>query len=91
MAPRVFVPHIGAYRIDVSKNLKVIIKPTDYKHDEILLAVFTNQGFLGMSAADLARARLAQSALLEGGLGKHTPEEVLTLLQNKSLNLNLEI
>ena len=91
VAPRVFLKNIGAYRIAVSKNLHVLVKPTEFKHDEILLAVFSNNGFLSMSAPDLARARLAQSALVEGGLTKHGPEEIITLLKDKFFTLQLGI
>lgn len=91
VAPRVFLPNIGAYRIAVSKNINVLVKPTDFKHDEILLALFNNNGFYTMSATDRARARLAQNALVEGGLARHAPEEIITLLKDKFFSMQLGI
>jgi len=89
VAPRVFLPNVGSYRIAVSKNLNVLVKPTDFKHDEILIAVFNNEGLLTMSATNLDRARLAQAALVEGGLAQHAPEELVTLLQDKFFRMQM--
>jgi zinc protease len=91
VAPRKYLPNLGAYSIRINNNLNVLVKPTKFKSDEIFIAASTNEGFLSMNPSDLSQAHVAQSALPEGGLAKHQPQEIISLLETKFMRMNMAI
>lgn len=85
------IKNLDAYSVNLSKNLKVIVKQTKFKQDEILLAIFNDEGFAVMDSKDFTRARMAQLVLPEGGLTKHPPEQIPELLKDKYMSSSFGI
>jgi zinc protease len=86
-----YIKNIDTYQVTLGNQIHVLLKPTKFKKDEILLEVISDQGFMGMSPRDYEIARLAAAVLLEGGLSLHPPKEIPILLSNKQLSLSLAI
>lgn len=63
------IPSIGAVEWKLSNGARVIIKPTDFKDDEILFSAYSPGGTSLASDADFMSAALASQVMQLGGLG----------------------
>lgn len=82
---------IGAEIVSYPNNLTLVLKKTDFKKDEIRVEVFTDEGFSTMNNRDLVISRVAQAVLLQGGLGKHPPEEIPALFLDKYVHAGFHV
>ena len=68
----------------LSNGVKVIIKPTTFKKDEILLTAFSNGGISKVkNTADLASASMAATIVSNNGLGDYNQIELGKILTGK--------
>lgn len=77
-------PSLGTTEWTLSNGVKVIIKPTKFKQDEILLAAFSEGGLSKVTdTADLPSGMLADNIVSNNGLGEYTQIELNKILTGK--------
>jgi zinc protease len=73
----------GITEWDLSNGIKVVLKPTDYKQDEIVFRATSPGGTSLASDADFIAARTATSAMSVSGLGKFNAIDLRKVLTGK--------
>lgn len=79
---------LGLTELDLSNGVKVILKPTDFKNDEILLAAnrFGGQSLYGQ--ADSLNAAYAGMVVASMGVGDFSPTDLQKMLAGKVLTVS---
>ena len=76
---------LGLTELTLSNGLKVILKPTDFKGDQILLSATRFGGQSLFSDADMFNARYSTSVMSAMGFAEFTPTEIPKILAGKSV------
>jgi zinc protease len=79
---------LGVTEWDLSNGVKVILKPTDFKNDEILVSATRFGGQSLYRQADMYNAGYASAAISSMGLGEFTPTELQKMLAGKVVSVN---
>ena len=79
---------LGVTEWDLSNGVKVILKPTDFKNDEIVLSAMRFGGQSLFGQADMYNAGYASSAIASMGLGEFSPTELQKMLSGKVVSVN---
>lgn len=75
----------------LSNGMKVIIKTTDFKEDEILMSAFSKGGTSHVKDSDMISARLLPNIISEMGLGNYSKTELEKYLSGKKVSANITI
>jgi len=78
---------LGTTELTLSNGVKVILKPTDFKNDQVLLAASRFGGTSLVGKKDMYSARYASSIVYAMGLGPFTPVDLSKVLAGKSAYL----
>src|SRR5215207_1021835 len=78
------VPEVGVTNWTLSNGVRVILKPTDFKADEVLILGTSPGGMSLMTPTEFPRAREATSLVTEGGVGAFTQTELQKALAGKA-------
>lgn len=76
-------PEIGVTELKLSNGVKVILKPTDFKNDEISFSAFSPGGTSLYSDADFQSASFATTIIRSGGIGEFSSVQLPKLLSGK--------
>lgn len=79
---------LAATEWTLSNGVKVIIKPTDFKEDEVLLSAYSPGGFSLVSDKDVPTAQLTSSIAMMSGVSKFTKVELDKMMAGKLVNVN---
>ncbi len=79
---------VGATEIVLSNGVKVILKPTDFKDDEILMTAFSMGGHSLVADNDYYSATNASDIVNESGLRDFSSTDLQKLLTGKVVNVN---
>ncbi len=79
---------VGATEIVLSNGVKVILKSTDFKDDEILMTAFSMGGHSLVEDADYYSATNASSIVNESGIREFSATDLQKLLTGKTVNVN---
>jgi zinc protease len=82
------IEELGITEWKLGNGVKVIIKPTDYKNDEIVFSAFSPGGSSLISDLDFLSADNASSFIYESGLGSFSRTELDKYLSGKIVNVN---
>jgi zinc protease len=82
VADRREIADLGVTFIRFENGVRLTVKPTDFRDDEVLVRVNAGRGLVGMSS-DRQSPYWAASALTEGGLAKISVEEMERVLAAK--------
>lgn len=75
---------LGTTEWTLSNGMKVIVKPTKFKQDEILMSAYSEGGLSKVSnIADLPSATLAAAIMSNNGLGEYSQVELNKILTGK--------
>jgi len=95
---RVFVPstvtgrttieELGVTELTLENGIRIIMKPTDYKNDEILFTSFSPGGNSLVSIEDYIPAVTASNVVVESGVGDFNRIELTKLLTGKNVNVS---
>lgn len=85
------LPAFGATEWTLSNGMKVVIKPTAFKADEVLLNGFSLGGKSMVETKDLPSATLASDIVSFMGLGDFSMNDLRKALTGKTVNLESEI
>ena len=81
-------PKLGVTEMLLSNNVKVFLKPTDFKNDEILLRAYSFGGTSLASDADYYSASMASGIVNESGLGEFDVSTLQKMMQGKVANVS---
>lgn len=82
---------LGAVTYTLSNGVKVTVKPTTFKSDEILLKAVKNGGVNNYGVADKQSATFATDAIESMGIGSFSPTDLEKVLAGKTIDLNANI
>jgi len=81
------IPELGITEFKLSNGIKVILKPTDFKNDEISFSAFSAGGTSLYSDADFQSALYATTIIRNGGLGDFNSVQLPKLLTGKKASV----
>lgn len=82
------IPEIGITEFKLSNGVKVVLKPTDFKNDEISFSAFSAGGSSLYSDADFQSALYATAIIRNGGLGEFNSVQLPKLLSGKKVSVS---
>ncbi len=82
------IPEIGVSEFKLSNGIKVILKPTDFKNDEISFSAFSPGGSSLYSDADFQSAQYATAIIRNGGLAEFNSVQLPKLLSGKRVSVS---
>jgi len=85
------LPEIGVTELTLSNGIKVVLKPTDFKNDEISFSAFSPGGTSQLSDKDFYAARSADQILASSGLGEFNQTQLEKVLTGKIARVNTMI
>jgi len=77
------IPELGVTQWRLANGVNVVLKPTDFKNDEILFTAFSPGGTSLVADADYISAATADTVILEGGVGDFDLTQLQKLLADK--------
>jgi zinc protease len=77
---------LGFSELTLGNGVKVIVKPTDFKNDQILLSGYRYGGSSQYELKDLYNAQYATALVQQMGVGQFTPTELRKVLAGKSVS-----
>ncbi|MBS1664269.1 MAG: insulinase family protein [Bacteroidetes bacterium] len=81
-----FAP-IGVTQLTLSNGLRVVLKPTDFKNDEITFKAYASGGTSVYDDADYDAAASASQVIASFGLGDLNPVQLNTVLNGRSVRV----
>lgn len=82
------IDEIGVTELRLSNGVKVILKPTDFKNDEIAFSAFSPGGTSLYPDADFQSASYASTIVTRGGVGEFNSIQLPKLLTGKRVSVN---
>jgi zinc protease len=79
---------IGVTELTLSNGIKVVLKPTDFKNDQILFSATSKGGTSLASDADFRSAEMASQLVGSSGIGEFDENQLGKLLTGKVANVN---
>jgi zinc protease len=80
---------LGLTRLTLSNGVKVILKPTDYRNDQVLMSASRFGGQALFDDKDILNARYANSIVATMGLKDLSPIDVRKVLAGKAANVSV--
>ena len=81
------IPEIGVTELKLSNGVKVILKPTDFKNDEILISAVSPGGQFLYPDSDNFSANYAASIINESGIANFSLTDLQKLLAGKNVSV----
>jgi zinc protease len=85
------IPEIGVTEWTLKNGVRVIVKPTTFKNDEVRMAAFAPGGTSLASDADYESARFASTIVGQGGLGPFDVSALRKALSGKVASVSARI
>lgn len=85
------IPEIGVTTLRLSNGITVILKPTDFKNDQILFRGFSPGGTSLYDDAEYDNAANAAALISRFGLGNFNPSQLSQVLNGKVMNVTANI
>ena len=82
---------LGVTEWTLANGIKVAIKPTEFKADEILMRAFSKGGFSQVKTADLPSAEVAQYIISYSGIGHFNATQLEKALAGKTVSVSPDI
>lgn len=79
---------LGIKEWTLSNGVKIVLKPTDFKEDEILINAFSNGGTSLYGVEDLPSAEFATTVVNRSGISEFSLIELQKMLTGKVVNIN---
>lgn len=85
------IPSLGLIEWKLSNGMKVVLKPTDFKNDELLFSSFSNGGTSLVPDSEYISAAFATSIIDHSGIGNFDAIELEKKLSGKIVSVNPSI
>jgi zinc protease len=82
------IPEIGVTEWELANGVRVVLKPTDFKADEVLFRAFSPGGTSLASDEDFISAALAAQAVPVGGVGSFSLVELQKILAGRAVHVS---
>lgn len=82
-----YIKSLATTELVLSNGVKVILKPTDFKNDEILFSAYSPGGYSLAGETDAHSSKMAGNIVTSAGVGKFNSTQISKLLAGKSLAL----
>ena len=79
---------VDAVDLELANGVRVLLKATDFKANEVLFSAFSPGGSSLVSDADYAEATLIPNIVSQSGLNGFTYNEILRILSGQSVNVS---
>ncbi len=83
-----FDDKLGVTKWTLKNGVKVLLKPTDFKNDEIIFSAFSPGGSSHVSDEEFLSAQFASDMMNESGLGEYSNPELTKYLKGKIVSVN---
>jgi zinc protease len=80
---------LGTTILTLSNGVKVLLKPTDFVNDQVLLSASRPGGLTQFGAGEVAAARYANAIVTSMGAGELSPNDVQKVLAGKAASVGL--
>jgi zinc protease len=80
---------LGLTRLTLSNGVKVILKPTDFRNDQVMMSASRYGGQALFDDKDIFNARYANSIVATMGMGAYSPLEVQKVLAGKAASVSV--
>lgn len=81
----------GFTEFTLSNGIKVVIRPTEFKADEILMQAFSKGGLTQVKTEDLPSAEIVSSLIRMSGIGRFNATQLEKALAGKTVSVSPEI
>jgi zinc protease len=78
---------LGVTELTLSNGAKVILKPTDFKNDEIVISAFSNGGASLASDADVASVNYVTGVIAESGINNLSQSDMKKTMSGKNVRI----
>ena len=85
------VADLGLTQLVFANGVRVNLKPTDFKKDEVLVQVSFGAGKLSLPAGQPGLELLTENVFQLGGLGRHSVEDLKRILAGKTVSVNFDV
>ncbi len=82
------IPEVGVTELTFSNGVKVVLKPTDFKNDEILIGARSQGGTSLYDDKDFMSAGLSDAVVEESGVGEFSQSALKKYLSGKVVNVS---
>lgn len=82
---------IDTHELTLNNGLKVCLKATPYKEDEVVFELFAMGGYSALAKTDRPSAIIAPEIVWKSGLGDHTGDALTFRLYQRSIELGVKI
>lgn len=82
---------LGITELQYSNGTRVVVKPTNYKQDEMILTGFRKGGTSVYGAADKYSANYATQAIQQMGIGEFSPVDLRKFMAGKNASAGLSV
>ena len=87
VASRGEIPELGVTRWELSNGVRVFLKPTDFKNDQILFSAYSPGGHSLVEDGEFVAASTAPTVITEGGLGNFDKVGLIKWLSGKVVSV----
>lgn len=81
-------PELGVTELTLSNGLRVVLKPTDFKNDEIMMAAFSPGGTSLYPDAEFLSAAYAASVVAGSGVGPYNATQLNKYLSGRKVSVS---
>lgn len=81
------IPELGLHEWTLSNGARVLLKPTEFKRDQVLMSAWSPRGHNHLPLEDLPHARAADNAVIAGGLARFSAVELRNLLSGQLVSI----
>lgn len=78
---------LDAIEWELENGVKVIVKPTDFKEDEVLLSAYSPGGHSLVKNEDVPSAQMVSAIAMMSGVGEHSRVDLEKMLAGKKVNV----
>lgn len=89
IAERSLIEDIGVTTVRFANGVRLSVKPTDFREDQVLISVDLGGGRLALANDRVLPTWAAPSALIEGGLGQISREDMEAVLASEVVSTSL--
>ncbi|MCS7084513.1 MAG: insulinase family protein [Bacteroidia bacterium] len=82
---------IGALEWTLENGAKVVLKPTDFKNDEILFAAHSPGGYSLYDKDEIFEAKVCAEVIEQSGVGNYKPSDLEKKLAGKEIVIGVEV
>jgi zinc protease len=83
-----YLKELDVTELELQNGIRVVLKPTNFKNDEIVFTAFSEGGTSLVSDSNLVAAMTAINVIRDGGLGSFSREQLEKSLADKIVNVS---